>query len=65
MGGTIEENAALKVGAMTEEVTVVGESPVVDTTTNQVSTNYDKDWVRNAPAAPLHLLRPHQRRARA
>ncbi len=49
VGATIEENASLKVGAMNEEVTVVGESPVVDTTTNQVSTNYDKDWVRNAP----------------
>ena len=49
LGGTVEENAALKVGAMQEELTVVGESPVVDTTSNQVSTNYDKDWVRNAP----------------
>jgi len=49
VGGTLEENAALKVGALTEELTVVGESSVVDTTTNQVSTNYDKDWVRNAP----------------
>ena len=49
VGGTAEENAALKVGAMAEELTVTGESPVVDTTTNQISTNYDKDWVRNAP----------------
>src|SRR6185295_2436297 len=49
VGGTAEENAALKVGAMAEELTVSGESTVVDTTTNQISTNYDKDWVRNAP----------------
>ena len=40
----------MKLGqARGEEVTVVGEVAVVDTQTNQVSTNYDKDWVRNAP----------------
>jgi hypothetical protein len=49
VGGTLEENVSLKVGGMAEELTVEGESPVVDTTSNQVSTNYDKDWVRNAP----------------
>ncbi len=49
VGGTNEENVGLKVSGKTEEVTVTGESEVVDTTSNQVSTNYDKDWVRNAP----------------
>jgi outer membrane receptor protein involved in Fe transport len=49
VGSTVEENAQLKVTQLSEEVTVVGESPVVDTQTNSVSTNYDKDWVRNAP----------------
>ena len=49
VGGTLEENASLKVGGMTEELTVVGESAVVDTTGNTVATTYDKDWVRNAP----------------
>ena len=49
LGGTNEENVALKVSTMAEEVTVTGESAVVDTQSNQVSTNYDKDWVRNAP----------------
>ncbi len=49
LGGTSEENAALKVSSLTEEVTVTGEASVVDTTGNEVSTNYDKDWVRNAP----------------
>jgi outer membrane receptor protein involved in Fe transport len=49
VGTTVEENAALKVTQRAEEVTVVGEAPVVDTQTNSVSTNYDKDWVRNAP----------------
>jgi hypothetical protein len=50
VGGTIEENVSLKLGQTRgEEITVVGEGAVVDTQTNQVSTNYDKDWVRNAP----------------
>jgi len=49
VGATVEENASLKVTQLTEEITVVGEAPVVDTQTNTVSTNYDKDWVRNAP----------------
>ena len=50
LGATVEENVSLKVGqARGEEITVVGEGAVVDTQTNQVSTNYDKDWVRNAP----------------
>ena len=49
LGGVLEENAALKVGSLTEEITVVGDSSVVDTSSNQLSTNYDKDWVRNAP----------------
>jgi outer membrane receptor protein involved in Fe transport len=49
VGATQEVNVALKLSQLAEEVTIVGESPVVDTTSNQVSTNYDKDWVRNAP----------------
>lgn len=49
VGATIEENASLKVSALSEEITVSGEAEVVDTTTNQVSTTYDKERVRNAP----------------
>ncbi len=49
LGATVEENASLKLSQLTEEVTVTGESAVVNTQTNQVSTNYDKEWVRNAP----------------
>ena len=33
-----------------------GEAPVVDTQTNQVSTNYDKDWVRNAPVPRFSMF---------
>ena len=50
LGSTVEENVSLKLGqARGEEITVTGEGAVIDTQTNQVSTNYDKDWVRNAP----------------
>jgi hypothetical protein len=48
LGATVEENVSLTAGSR-EEVTVTGEGAVVDTQTNQISTNYDKDWVRNAP----------------
>ena len=56
LGATEEINVALKVSQMSEEVTVVGEAPVVDTQTNQVSTNYDKDWVRNAPVPRFSMF---------
>ncbi|HSB62338.1 MAG TPA: TonB-dependent receptor [Vicinamibacteria bacterium] len=49
VGGTNSEDAVLKLTQRAEEITVVGDAQVVDTQTNQVSTNYDKDWVRNAP----------------
>ncbi|HEY7412675.1 MAG TPA: TonB-dependent receptor [Vicinamibacteria bacterium] len=49
LGGTVEENVGLKLAGQADEVTVTAEAPVVDTSTNQISTNYDKDWVRNAP----------------
>ena len=49
VGATVEENVTLKLSQLAEEVTVTGETAVVDTSTNQMSTNYDKDWVRNAP----------------
>ncbi len=49
LGATVEENVSLPVGGLSEELTVTGDKPVVDATGNQVSTNYDKDWVKNAP----------------
>ncbi len=49
LGGTTEENVSLKVSQLAEEVTVVGESPVMDSSSTQVSTTYDRDWVQNAP----------------
>ena len=49
VGGTTEENAALEVSPLSEEITVSADAAVVDTQSNQLSTNYDKGWVRNAP----------------
>jgi outer membrane receptor protein involved in Fe transport len=56
LGATLEENASLKVSAKAEEITVTGETAVVDTQTNQVGTNYDKDWVRNAPVPRFSMF---------
>lgn len=56
VGGTEEISVALKVSQLTEEVTVIGDAPVVDTQTNQVSTNYDKDWIRNAPVPRFSMF---------
>jgi outer membrane receptor protein involved in Fe transport len=56
VGTTEEVSVALKVTQLQEEVTVTADSPVVDTQTNQVSTNYDKDWVRNAPVPRFSMF---------
>jgi hypothetical protein len=50
VGATLEQNVGLEIGQMAESVTVTGESPVVDTTSNEVGTTFDKDWVSNAPS---------------
>ena len=49
LGQQIEENASLEVSQLQERSTVVAESAVVDTTSNEVGTNFDRDWVENAP----------------
>jgi outer membrane receptor protein involved in Fe transport len=51
LGGTVEQNASLRVKQLSEEMTVTEEAPLVDAQANKVSTNYDKEWVRNAPVA--------------
>jgi len=56
VGATEEIAAGMSVGQMVDEVTVTGDAPVVDTQTNQVSTNYDKDWVRNAPVPRFSMF---------
>lgn len=49
LGQTTELNIQLKVSSQSETVTVTAQSPVVDATTTQVSTNYSHEWVANAP----------------
>jgi hypothetical protein len=50
VGATLEQNVGLEIGQMAESVTVTGETPVVDTTSNEVGTTFDRDWVSNAPS---------------
>jgi len=50
VGGTVEQNIGLEIGQMSENVTVTGQSPIVDTTSSEVGTTFDKDWVENAPS---------------
>ena len=49
VGATVELDVTLKVSTIEETITVTGQSPVVNTATAQVSTNYNKEWVQNAP----------------
>jgi outer membrane receptor protein involved in Fe transport len=49
VGGTAEENAVLEVSQRAEQVDVVADAPVVDTQSNEVGTNFDREWVENAP----------------
>ena len=50
LGGTAEVDVQLKVSTQSETVTVVADAPVVDSsTTAQVSTNYSREWIENAP----------------
>ena len=49
LGQQLEDNASLEVSQLEESVEVVAESSVVDTTSNEVGSNYDRTWVENAP----------------
>jgi carboxypeptidase family protein/TonB-dependent receptor-like protein len=49
VGSTIEENAGLEISQLQESVDVVAQASVVDTTSSEVSSNYDQEWVDNAP----------------
>ena len=48
-GQTVSVDAQLTVGGMTEETTVKGEPPVVDTKSANVKVNIDKDLLENTP----------------
>ena len=49
LGATVEINGQMKVSTLQETVTVIGESPVVNTASTEISTNLNRAWVENAP----------------
>jgi len=49
VGQTVDLNVTLKISSVEETITVNGISPVVNVTTSEVSTNYSREWVQNAP----------------
>src|SRR5262245_19823888 len=49
VGAMVEEDASLTLSQLQEQVTVTADSVVVDTSSNEVGTNYDREWVENAP----------------
>jgi hypothetical protein len=49
LGGVVEQNVGLEIGQLAETVSVIAESPVVDTTSNEVGTTFDQEWLTAAP----------------
>jgi hypothetical protein len=49
VGGTVERNVTLQVGALAETVTVSGASPIVDTSRSGVSTNIETELLERTP----------------
>lgn len=56
VGMTTDQNVSLALSSVSESVTVTGASPVVDTISSEVGTNYDSDWLRNAPVSRLSFF---------
>jgi hypothetical protein len=49
VGITLEESPSLDVSQLQESIEVLGEGSIVDTTSNEVGSKYDREWVENAP----------------
>lgn len=49
LGQTIQLNAQLEVGTVTETVTVTGQAPIVDTSTSATQNNLTKETLENVP----------------
>jgi hypothetical protein len=49
LGETVEIPIQMKVSTLRETVTVTGDSPVVNTASTEVSTNFNREWVESAP----------------
>jgi Carboxypeptidase regulatory-like domain len=49
LGATQEVPVQMSVSTQQETITVVAEAPVVDSASTEISTNYTREWVENAP----------------
>ena len=49
IGQEVDVNVLLKLSSVSETVTVTGETPVVNVASTIVSTNFNREWVQNAP----------------
>jgi carboxypeptidase family protein len=49
VGSTVELDVTLKLSTLEETLTVTGQAPVVNMSTSEVHTSYNKEWVENAP----------------
>ena len=49
VGSVLDLKVQMKVSTLSETVTVTGESPVVNLSSTTVSTNYNREWVLEAP----------------
>lgn len=56
LGQQVEEGASLEVSQLQEEVTIVADALVVDTTSNEVGTNFERTYVENAPLRRLSFF---------
>ena len=51
VGQTVELNVTLRLSDVAETVTVIGETPIVDTRSTKMDTILDQEWVENAPTS--------------
>jgi hypothetical protein len=51
VGNTAEMNVVMAVSPVAEEVSVEGETPVINTSTAEVNATMNREWVENAPVA--------------
>jgi len=56
LGANLEESPSLAVSQLQESIEVVGEATVVDTTSNEVGTNFDRSYVENVPLRRLSFF---------
>lgn len=49
LGATVEQSLNLELSQLSETLTVVADSQTVDTTSNEVGTTFNNDWIEAAP----------------